>query len=248
METEAFIEVLRTEGRLFADAAAKADAEAPVPACPGWRVRDLVEHLGSVHRWARGYVTEGRQRREPLPDPPSLAAGELAEWLREGHEALVAALAAAPAGLECWSFLPAPSPLAFWARRQAHETAVHRVDAEAALGAGLSPVAPEFAADGIDELLCGFHARHRSRVRTPEPRTLRVRATDVPGAAWTLHLTPDAPPRTERGGESPADATWAGPAGEMYLTVWNRTPEPPERQTVSGDASLVRLWRESSGI
>ena len=53
---------------------------------------------------------------------------------RQGCADLVAALAAAPDDLECWTFLPAPSPRAMWARRQAHETAIHRVDAELAAG------------------------------------------------------------------------------------------------------------------
>jgi len=39
-------------------------------------------------------------------------------------------LASAPPDLDCLTFLAAPSPLAMWARRQAHETAIHRVDAE----------------------------------------------------------------------------------------------------------------------
>ena len=60
---------------------------------------------------------------------------ELAAGSRQGCAALADALAAAPADLECWTFLRAPSPLAMWARRQAHETAIHRVDAELAAGA-----------------------------------------------------------------------------------------------------------------
>ena len=62
-----------------------------------------------------------------------------------------------PPDLDCWAFLPAPSPLAFWSRRQAHETAIHRADVESALR--VRPVYPkEFAADGIDELLLGAFA------------------------------------------------------------------------------------------
>jgi Mycothiol maleylpyruvate isomerase N-terminal domain len=50
---------LRREGALLADAAERAGMGAEVPACPGWRVRDLLKHLGYVHRWAAGYLTEG---------------------------------------------------------------------------------------------------------------------------------------------------------------------------------------------
>ena len=70
------------------------------------------------------------------------------------------ALRSAPADLECWTFLPADSPLAFWARRQAHETTIHRVDVES-ISASLTPLDAQLSADGIDELLFGFASRGR---------------------------------------------------------------------------------------
>lgn len=112
--------------------------------------------------------------------------------------------------MQCWTFLPTapPSPVAFWARRQAHETTVHRMDAEAALGVLFSAVEPEFAEDGVDELLTGFHARPRSRVRTAEPKVVRVRAADT-GGVWTVHLSAAAGPygagRHGRGGRLRTD-------------------------------------------
>lgn len=145
--------------------------------------------------------------------------------------------------MECWHFFPAPSPLAFWARRQAHETTVHRVDAESARGGTPTEIAPDFAADGIDELLRGFHGRRKSRVRSEEPRVLRVRATDTDGAVWTVRLSQE-PPAAERDGSGDADCELAGPAGQLYLALWNRAPFP----SVTGDASLAALWRERSAI
>lgn len=156
-------------------------------------------------------------------------------------------LSAAPPDLRCWHFLPAPSPLAFWARRQAHETAVHRVDAESARGRALEEIARDiaagFAADGIDELLRGFHARPKSRVRTDGPRTLRVRATDTADATWTVRLSAE-PPVTERNDEGDADCEVSGPAALLYLSLWNRLPLP----AVTGDAALATLWREKSAV
>ncbi|WP_407639030.1 maleylpyruvate isomerase family mycothiol-dependent enzyme [Actinacidiphila yeochonensis] len=165
----------------------------------------------------------------------------------ESHRRLLDVLADAPADLDCWHFFAAPSALEFWSRRQAHETTVHRVDAELALGVEPSPVAADFAADGVEELLAGFHSRERSRVRTAYPRTLRMRAQDVPGAQWLVHLS-DAPPRTERddAGERPADCTVAAPAGQLYLALWNRASY--EELAVEGDGSLIDLWRRTSAI
>ncbi|MGW0557372.1 maleylpyruvate isomerase family mycothiol-dependent enzyme [Streptomyces sp. NPDC002926] len=244
METAELIKSLVREGQLLAAAAAGAGPEATVPTCPGWQVRDLLRHVGVVHRWATAFITEGYTDFRAADDQPELDGDELLEWFREGHGLLVAALSEAPVDVECWTFLPAPSPVAFWARRQAHETAVHRTDAESALGGKPGPVAADFALDGIDELLGAFHARSRSRVRTAEPRVLRVRTVDTDDV-WTVRLSADAP-RTERTEEGPADCELSGTAEQLYLTLWNRLPLTTV--SVTGDAELARLWRELSAI
>ncbi|MFG3346249.1 maleylpyruvate isomerase family mycothiol-dependent enzyme [Streptomyces sp. NPDC048018] len=244
MSIDTHIDALDTAGKALADAAAAAGPDATVATCPGWQVRDLLRHTTMVHRWAAAHIAEGHTSPRPAGGEPDLDGAELLTHFREGHTLLVDALRAAPADLDCWSFLPAPSPLAFWARRQAHETTVHRADAESALAAVPGPVDPAIAADGVDELLSGFHARDRSRVRSDVPRTLRVHATDT-GDVWTVRLSPDAP-RTDRNGDGPADCEIGGPADRLYLTLWNRLPQ--EAVTVTGDASLARLWRENSGI
>ncbi|WP_327358485.1 maleylpyruvate isomerase family mycothiol-dependent enzyme [Streptomyces sp. NBC_01304] len=250
MEIAAHLTHLRQAGQSLADFAEAAGPDAPVPTCPDWQVHDLVRHTGAVHLWATAFVAEGHKSPRPLEDGPDLDGAELFAWYRAAHSALVDALEAAPDDLECWAFLPAPSPRAFWARRQAHETTVHRVDAESAQrGTDRATVDAALAADGIDELLRGFHARSRSRVRTEKPRTLRVRATDTDAdadAVWTVRLSEE-PPVTTRGADGQggdADCELSGPAARLYLALWNRAPLPH----VSGDAELARLWREKSGI
>ncbi|MGW2823833.1 maleylpyruvate isomerase family mycothiol-dependent enzyme [Streptomyces sp. NPDC001443] len=245
MDTEDFIGSLDREGRALAAAAEAAGTDAKVPTCPGWQMRDLLRHTGAVHRWAASFVAEGHTSPRPMSDPPELDGAELLAWYRAGHRHLVDTLTAAPADTSAWTFLPAPAPLFFWARRQAHETAVHRYDAESALDGPPGPVTAEFATDGIDELLRGFHARPRSRVRTETPRVLRVRASDT-GAVWTVRLSPE-PPATTRddaGEADGADCELAGPAAQLYLALWNRRPIPD----VTGDASLAALWQENSAI
>ncbi|MFI8521970.1 maleylpyruvate isomerase family mycothiol-dependent enzyme [Streptomyces sp. NPDC085481] len=246
MSIDAHIDALDAAGKALLVAAAAAGPDAEVVTCPGWRVRDLLRHTTMVHRWATAFVAEGLTSYRPDGGETGLDGDALLAYVREGHARLVGALREAPAGLECWTFLPAPSPLAFWARRQAHETTVHRADAESALAAGPGSVDPVLAADGIDELLRAFHGRDRSRVRTPEPRTLRVRATDT-GDVWTVRLSRDAP-RTETTADGPADCELAGSAGRLYLTLWNRLPYEDEALAVTGDASLARLWRENSAV
>jgi uncharacterized protein (TIGR03083 family) len=246
METAEFIRILDREGRLLASAAEAAGTGAEVPTCPKWRVRDLLRHTGTVHRWAAGFVADAHTGPRPFGDLPDLDGDALLAWYRDSHRQLVDTLTTAPADVACWTFLPAPSPspLAFWARRQAHETTMHRFDAESARGGPASPIAPRFAVDGIDELLRGFHARSRSRVRTEEPRLLRVRA-DGPDATavWSVRLS-DLPAVTSEGGPGRADAELAGPADLLYLALWNRAPVP----SVTGDAALAALWRRTSAV
>ncbi|MEU8793638.1 maleylpyruvate isomerase family mycothiol-dependent enzyme [Streptomyces sp. NPDC048643] len=247
MKTAEHVETLDREGRLLLAAAEAAGVDAGVATCPEWRIRDLVRHTGMVHRWATAIVAEGHTSYHPDGGLPHLDGDDLLAWFREGHGRLVETLAGASPDLRCWSFLPAPSGLAFWARRQAHETTVHRIDAASARSGEPEPVAPEFAVDGIDELLRGFHGRPKSRVRSEEPRVLRVTATDVPGAVWTVRLSEQAPVSDRAGSVAdapPADCELAGPAAALYLALWNRAPFPG----VTGDASLAALWREKSGI
>ncbi len=243
METADFVRTLDREGLLLAASAEQAGTDAKVPTCPQWQVRDLVRHTGTVHRWAAAFVTEGYTSYQPDGGLPDLDGAELLTWFREGHRHLVDTLADAPADVECWHFLPAPTPLAFWARRQAHETTIHRFDAQSALGGTPDEIGTGFAADGVDELLRGFHARSKSRVRSAEPRVLRVRATDTDNAVWTVRLSQE-PPVTELGDTAPADCEISGPADLLYLSLWNRLPFPQ----VSGDASIGALWREKSAV
>lgn len=245
METAEFVRTLDREGRLLAAAAEEAGVDANVPTCPDWQVRDLLRHTGAVHRWATAFVAQSLTSPRPLGDGPALDGPELLTWYRDSHRHLVDTLTAAAPDVTCWTFLPVPnqSPLAFWARRQAHETTVHRFDAESARGGTPTAIATEFAVDGIDELLRGFHARSRSRVRTEEPRVLRVRASDT-DAVWTVRLSAEPPVTTPDAAGGDADAEVAGPATQLYLALWNRLPVP----SVTGDTSLAALWRERSAI
>ncbi|RII08043.1 hypothetical protein DSC45_33730 [Streptomyces sp. YIM 130001] len=245
MEIAEHIGALDSAGRLLAERAAGAGPDAEVPTCPGWQVRDLLRHTTMVHRWATRFVADAHTSPLPAEEPPPHVDGdELLDWFTEGHGGLVRALREASPDVECWTFMAAPSPLAFWARRQAHETTVHRLDADSPLpGAAAVPVDSRLAADGIDELLTCFHSRSKSRVRTERPRILRVRTTDT-GDVWTVRLGTE-PPATTRGpDESAVDCELSGSASELYAAMWNRRSVPE----ISGDASLARLWRENSAV
>jgi len=260
VETAQHIDSLEQDGKLMAAAAERGWLRAPVPSCPGWQVRDLLRHQGHVHRWAGRFVTEGLEDAVPEPSEAEILAADppdtqLLAWFREGHAALVAALRAAPPDLSCWTFLPAASPLAFWARRQAHETAIHRVDAQQAAGEAVSTTDPAFAADGIDELIMGFLGRHERRLTDEQRgggrRRVRVRSADAAGA-WQVELTEDGKraASVRRGsGEGAADCTLAGPAAGLYLVLWNRAePGAGTDVSVGGDAAILQSWRDGMRV
>lgn len=239
------VTALRREGVRFAQAAESAGMEAGVPTCPGWQVRDLVGHLGAVHRWAGSYVLTGNPEPTSGADEMALVPpgdSELMQWFRAGHAALVDALGAADPAMTCWAFLPAPSPLAFWARRQAHETAIHRFDAQCAAGA-VEGFPVDLASDGIDELLCGFFRRDRGRLVADPPVTVGLQTTDS-GAAWTIRIEPDR--RVVQPGLAEGDCIVTGPASNLYLLLWNRADSTG--LDVTGDAAALDLWRAKAQI
>jgi uncharacterized protein (TIGR03083 family) len=255
MEIAAHIDALRTEGERMAAAAATASPGEPVPTCPEWTVRDLVQHMGGVHRWATGYVAEALRTQWDVdlidvvgtwPDDR-----DLVPWFRAGYTGLADALEAAPADLDCWTFLPAPSPRAMWARRQAHETAIHRVDAELATrdNASLSPFDPVFAADGVDELLSCFLPRPGTRLRSDPPTTLGVSCTDS-DAGWLVHIGPDGVSATtvREAAVSDGDPACAirATAADLYLVLWNR--RSPGVLEISGSDAVMQLFLEKVDI
>jgi len=211
-------------------------------------MRDLVRHMGGVHRWATGYVADRRaelwdvELDEVAGTWPEDAA--LSDWLREGCAVLADTLAAAPDDLECWSFLPAPSPRAMWARRQAHETAIHRVDAERTARRALGPFGAALAADGVDELLTCFVPRRSTRLRVQRSTSLSVRCTDA-DSAWVLRIGPDGETTTSGPAStaSAIDCSVRGTAADLYLTLWNRAG--PEDLVVAGDTHVLGLFLDT---
>lgn len=253
VEVTEHIDALGRDGVLLADAAAAAGLAAPVSACPGWQVRDLVRHVTYVHSWAARHVREQlAELIDEATEEEILGGGppdsELIASYKQGHAALVRTLREAGPDTRCATFMPAPSPLAFWARRQAHETAIHRLDAQAAAPGGPGGPAtafePAFADDGIDELIMGFAARRRYRLRGDAERSLTIRATDT-GGRWHVRLA-DGHTEVHRG-DHPAETGCVldGPAAGLYAFLWNRADSATAEVAVSGDPGVLDLWGSS---
>lgn len=223
----------------------------PVPTCPAWAVDALVAHQAMVHRWATAHVRGDDPDEVPNQTTIRTTVADLPGYYDDGLTGLIAALRAAPPDLDAMTFLrDAPSPRDFWARRQAHETTIHMVDALAAK-LGRAPTAEEagiddaLAVDGIDELVRGFFTRGRSKLYDGHEYTLAVAPSDA-DRRWVLRvaerLTVD--PGDGSDGPEPA-ATIAGSAVDLYLVLWNRGGEVG----VAGEQQdVLERWRATQRV
>jgi uncharacterized protein (TIGR03083 family) len=235
-----YIAAIRSNTDALADAAKSAGIDAQVPSCPEWSVSDLLGHMGTVHRWAamnldRDPGAEFMRSRDAGIDVPDPAAR--IEWVREGGAALADALAARSPDDPAWTWAP-PHTVRFWHRRQAHETAMHRVDAELAAGAP-GPIDAELAADGIDELLGIVDTRPWLEPIRGEGESLHFHCTDVDGE-WTVRLEPDAMLVARE--HAKGDVALRGPASA--LLCWMQGRGPIDALEAHGDRGLLDRWRE----
>jgi uncharacterized protein (TIGR03083 family) len=235
-------------GVALGEAAAAVGLDAKVPTCPGWDVTELVVHQGMVHRWAAANLRGEPDHDTSASQAEGRAAADLLGWYAEGLAALVDTVGATPEDAEAMVFLrDAPPPRRFWARRQAHETTIHSVDAIAAAcrrwpTASDVDIDPVLAADGIDELLMGFITRGKGRLHAAEPYTVLVRTSDT-GHAWTLRIG-EGPIVTTAGATDPPEAELSGTAVRLYLSLWNRADEI----TADGRPDLLDQWRQQVRI
>jgi uncharacterized protein (TIGR03083 family) len=236
MDVAQQIERIRIDGAALAHAAEAGPLDARVPGCPEWDVEMLLRHISDVYRWAAMIVRERRQERLQRDFQGPEGREELLTWYRDGWLALIDALHAASPEDTFWFWGAAPNALAFWARRQANETAVHRCDAEAARG----PITPLSTVDAVDALDEWFGLAVR-RASAPDGggRILRLVATDS-GTTWNLIVGERVEVTSDRGR---GHCELRGAASDLYL--WSMNRHGTEGLTVSGDDSLLQVWADN---
>ena len=221
-----------------------ADLTRTVPTCPEWTMRQLITHVGRAHRWATAIVTTRSAAPIPFREVPDgkLPADprEHAGWLRAGAAGVVDAVRAARDD-QVWTH-PGPGPAWYWGRRMAHETAVHRADAQIALGQR-PQIDPVTAADGIDEWL-GFLAAPDPGEDQPalaglHGKVLHVHVTDEEVAAGEWMIRPAADGVTVEPGHGKGDVAVRGPASDLLLVLMRRVPPGDPPVEVLGDAAVL---------
>ncbi|MFF4410988.1 maleylpyruvate isomerase family mycothiol-dependent enzyme [Streptosporangium sp. NPDC001559] len=237
MDHTRYLDLIRADGdRLLA--AAERGLDARVPSCPGWTGRDLLHHVGGVYDHKVLCMRLGRDPQEaeraPLPGDAALR-----DWFLSQRETLLDQLVMRGPGAPSHTWFPPDQTVGFWYRRMAHETVVHRIDAELIDG-GQTPVDPELAADGVDELL-GFVTHDFDGRSEQEQGVGRTVALGCGGREWALTLRADRAVWAEEG--ATPDARIDGEPEDLLLHLWNRRKAGGNSLRSSGDVdALAGLW------
>jgi uncharacterized protein (TIGR03083 family) len=210
---------------------------ADVPSCPEWTVESVLRHVAQVYLHKVEILRLGA-RPDPWP-PAELDERDALELYDEARAAVVVALTKAGTELPTWTFSPFDQTSAFWYRRMALETAVHRVDAELAHDV-VTPVDQALALDGIDEILTlmlGGPWWEEGDTKHPVDATIRITSA---GRSWTSRLdatsatvTPDA--------EGDVDAEVFGEPEDIFLWLWGRHDLSMEQS--AGNDTAVQEFR-----
>jgi uncharacterized protein (TIGR03083 family) len=227
-------------------AALATNRNASIPWCGDWKVKDCALHLASVHHVVARVVAERPDASFDLfaaLERPDASDPELDAWLADGSAALVRALRAAEPSDAAWSWWSAGQTVGFWARRMAHESLVHRWDAERGAGVDVVPVDPALASDGVDEFLEVFATTTRAIHNSPgNGETAHLHCTDTDGE-WLIAL-PGAGQYDFRREHAKGDVALRGPAESLLLFCWGRVRPGDDGIEVIGDASIVDRWRD----
>ncbi|HEY9376312.1 MAG TPA: maleylpyruvate isomerase family mycothiol-dependent enzyme [Jiangellaceae bacterium] len=234
-----YVEHVRADGERIA-VVAERGLDPPVPSCPGWTVRDAVEHTAEVflHK-----VACMRDKVFPDPWPPERGDEPTIPYYQEALDRLLSELTSRDEHEYADTWWRDEQTVGFWGRRMAHEAAIHRVDVELAHD-DVTPIDDDLSVDGVDEVLRRFLAGDWSDEEIPDqPGTVvQIRSG---GTTWRVVMEPKAIVANvylDRWPQLPSDATVSGEPLPMYLWLWGRGPRDPLE--VDGVVAVVDQLRE----
>jgi len=236
-----YCDALAVEIDRFATVFEGANEATMVPSCPEWSVHDLAEHLGHVHRWAEHLVRVRATTRVPSAEMDFARGPVNATWIRSGGESLLATLREGNPEEPMWAW-GVDQHLGFWSRRQLHETFVHRLDLE--LAVGRTPVVdPLVASDAIDEFLVNLESAGDFSPEVREIRggneLIRATVTDVAGT-WTIQLL-DSGFRLIDSTQTP-QVELSGSAKDVLMVLLRRQAIADVNVALKGDRTLIDYW------
>jgi uncharacterized protein (TIGR03083 family) len=248
---------LRAEGAAFRAAAGQEGAlQRPVPSCPGWTVQDLVGHVAGTYAMVAGLARRGVTRPPEWPPAATTekattstattgttAAPDPLAWWNEHFTRLITLFDGLDPAFPAWNWAPQPKRAEFWYRRMAHETAVHRWDAQLAVGQ-CEPIEAKLAADGVTEVIDSWLPAGKRKGPVDQYGVVALRATDVE-EVWDVRLRGQdialLDTDTLLDDDHHERATATGTASDLLLALYGRITF--DMLDVSGDRSLLEALR-----
>lgn len=244
MEPTRFLECLAADQSRLREVVGR-DLTPAVPTCPGWTVADLVEHVALVYLHKVESMRQGGLSESSWP--PDVSGEEPLTLLDKAYDALVAEFAArdvhdGPAG----TWYDPDQTVGFWVRRMAHETVIHRVDAELATGHPVAAIPDDLALDGIDEVLviCLAYATRKwpddfTELLPATAETVLVAAGD---RGWLVRMDPGAVAVEPAPSSADATAVVSAPPQQALLWLWRRAGEEAVQRR--GDNQAIDRLRQ----
>jgi uncharacterized protein (TIGR03083 family) len=240
MDHDAFVAHVRADADRIAELAATGRLDEPAPTCPGWSIRDVVEHTAEVYLHKVAAMRDKVLPDESTPGwPPPRGTESTPEYFTAARAAVLHELTSREPGEACPTWWTDDQTVGFWGRRMAHESVIHRLDVEIASG-DVTPVDPDLAVDGIDEVLRRMLAGDWSDDPVAEGAGT-VLGLESGGRRWRIILEPKAVVVTVPRHDYPVDATVSGDPVTVYRWAWGRGDA--EGVTVDRDASYLHVLR-----
>ncbi|MEE9415803.1 MAG: maleylpyruvate isomerase family mycothiol-dependent enzyme [Acidimicrobiales bacterium] len=235
MDRSAYLSAIELDGNRMAEAA-EGNLGTPVRHCPDWDMAGLLTHMAAVYRFIAAVLAAG-----PADGPPKVEAevspdgDAIVGYFQDKHSAVLDLLRALEQSDPVWTWSPR-TDAGFFHRRMAHETAIHRWDAEDAIGVP-GALDSDLASDGVDEVIgVGMQFSMRGPLSSWPAGSLHLHRTDGDGE-WMLVSDGTSLHVTKEHGKG--DAAVRGPAEGLFLYLWGRGRDGLE---AFGDEALIDAW------
>ena len=235
LSREQYLIHLNADYQLLASAIPEAPVD--VPSCPGWTTKDLAKHMAHVYLGQAYVVDTGSKAENTEHLAPYPRTEDFLEFMSWGFDAITKALDINRPERATWSWHHCDQSVDFWFRRMAHETVIHRIDAEQAVGA-VTKIDEALALDGVDEVL-DFLPLLGSWPEVPniDFGIVSIVATTKSGSqVWDLQFTDKAATVSAADlANVAARLVISGDAEAMDLYLWGRIDSSDPRISITGD-------------
>jgi Mycothiol maleylpyruvate isomerase N-terminal domain len=207
---------------------------------PGWDLEGLLLHLAAS--FARAVAQLGAPDQSAEVAPQAQPTGSALGCFEESRLTLVSALREQDPADPCWNAVGEDLTVGFLARRLAHESAIHRIDAEVARGRSTT-IDSELAEDGVDERLFVVLSHHSELGEIPDLGGSICLVCSDRDAAWSIDASRGR--FRVRAGRGPADAAVVATASDLFCFSWSRPTIRPLQ--VTGRMAVVEAWQRLPG-